>query len=68
MIQFKKRESVLPLNFWLYLLIVFHINLSVMIMDKKQLTEEQVKIIKRLIEKGMLTENQIKRLKKQGVI
>lgn len=56
------------LLFWLYLLIVFHINLSVMIMDKKQLTEEQVKIIKRLIEKGMLTENQIKRLKKQGVI
>lgn len=39
-----------------------------MIMDKKQLTEEQVKIIKRLIEKGMLTENQIKSLKKQGVI
>lgn len=39
-----------------------------MIMDKKQLTEEQVKIIKRLIEKGMLTENQIKLLKKQGVI
>lgn len=39
-----------------------------MIMDKKQLTEEQIKIIKRLIEKKILTENQIKRLKKQGVI
>ena len=39
-----------------------------MIMDKKQITEEQRKIILRLIEKGMLTENQIKTLKKRGVI
>lgn len=39
-----------------------------MIMDKKQITEEQKQIILRLIEKGMLTENQIKILKKRGVI
>lgn len=37
-------------------------------MDKKQLTKEQIEIIKRLAEKGILTENQIKTLKKQGVL
>lgn len=48
--------------------IVFSYHLSVINMDKKQLTKEQIEIIKRLAEKGILTENQINTLKKQGVL
>lgn len=51
-----------------YIVLVFVISFIGDDMTTKKLTEEQIKIIKRLIEKGILTENQIKRLKKQGVI